>query len=128
MRDLSASLFQRFRMRDEVSRSTFFGIPESDGGAFMFPAGSAAFGYKAKATLMVIAANGDGWDHVSVSTKARCPEWGEMMLIHRLFFRPDEVTVQYGMPEADHISVHPYVLHLWRPHGVVLPVPPPIMV
>lgn len=128
MRDLSASLFQRFRDRGEAARGVFFGIPESDGGAFLFPAGTTGHGYKAKAALRVIAANGDGWDHVSVSTKARCPEWGEMMLVHRLFFRDDEVTVQYGMPKADHISVHPYVLHLWRPHGVVLPLPPPIMV
>lgn len=128
MRDLSASLFQRFRDRGHGARTIFFGIPEGLGGAFMFPAGTAAHGYKAKAALRVIAANGDGWDHVSVSTKARCPEWGEMMLVHRLFFAPDEVTVQYGMPVSDHISVHPYVLHLWRPHGVVLPVPPPIMV
>lgn len=128
MRDLSAPLFQRFRDRGEAPRRIFFGIPEGLGGAFLFPAGTTGHGYKAKAALRVIAANGDGWDHVSVSTKARCPEWGEMMLVHRLFFAPDEVTVQYGMPVSDHISVHPYVLHLWRPHGVVLPVPPPIMV
>ena len=128
MRDLSTSTLQPYRDRSKDVRAIFFGIPESIGGAFLISSGVVCDGYKAKVNLRVIAANGDGWDHVSVSTKARCPEWGEMMLIHRLFFAADEVAVQYCMPKTDHISVHPYVLHLWRPHGVVLPVPPPIMV
>ena len=28
--------------------------------------------------LAVIASDGDGWDHVSVSHRARCPKWDEM--------------------------------------------------
>lgn len=40
------------------------------------------------APLMVIASQGAGWDHVSVSRVNRCPNWPEMEKIRRLFFLP----------------------------------------
>jgi hypothetical protein len=94
------------------------------GGAFHFKLSDDGPGF------VVVASNGDGWDHVSVSTKDRCPTWEEMDRIKRLFFRPDEVAMQLHVAEADHISRHPYTLHLWRPHGTkrAIPLPPPIMV
>ncbi|RUV47801.1 MULTISPECIES: hypothetical protein [unclassified Mesorhizobium] len=78
--------------------------------------------------LRVIASNGDGWDHVSVSLANRCPRWQEMEFIKRAFFRPDEVAMQLHVPPADHISHHPFCLHLWRPHAGAIPLPPPAMV
>lgn len=74
--------------------------------------------------LRLIAANGDGWDHVSVSLATRCPTWEEMETIKRLLFHPHEVVIQYHVAVKDHINVHPYVLHMWRPHNVVIPLPP----
>lgn len=78
--------------------------------------------------LRVIASNGEGWDHVSVSTDRRCPNWEEMEHIKRIFFKPDEVAMQLHVAESDHISQHPYCLHIWRPHDVWIPLPPPIFV
>jgi hypothetical protein len=78
--------------------------------------------------LSVIAASGEGWDHVSVSTPHRCPSWDEMEHIKRLFFNDNEVAMQLHVPPTDHISVHPHCLHIWRPHGVDIPLPPKGMV
>jgi len=76
------------------------------------------------AALRIIAANGGGWDHVSVSLVDRCPTWDEMEHVKRLFFKPDETAMQLHVPPSDHINRHPYVLHLWRPHRCAIPMPP----
>lgn len=74
--------------------------------------------------LCVIASSGAGWDHVSVSRRNRCPNWPEMDYVKRLFFRDDECAMQLHVPVADHISVHPNCLHLWRPLKEDIPRPP----
>ena len=74
--------------------------------------------------MVVIASNSEGWDHCSVSRKNRVPNWAEMSAIHRLFFQPDEVAMQLHLPPSQHINVHPFVLHLWRPHTETIPLPP----
>lgn len=78
--------------------------------------------------LRVVASAGEGWDHVSVSRQTRCPNWPEMCFIKGLFFRDDETAMQLHVPSSDHINVHPFCLHLWRPHGIAIPRPPSIMV
>lgn len=78
--------------------------------------------------LRVIASDGDGWDHVSVSVEGRCPTWHEMEFIRRLFFQDQETVMQLHPPLADYINHHPYCLHLWRPHAAPLPRPPKWMV
>jgi hypothetical protein len=65
--------------------------------------------------LAIIASNGMGWDHVSVSRADRCPTWDEMELVKRLFFKDDECAMQLHVPPSDHINCHPNCLHLWRP-------------
>ena len=66
--------------------------------------------------LRIIASIGGGWDHV--------PNWAEMEFVKRAFFAADEVAVQYHVPPDDHVSFHPYALHIWRPQTVALPRPP----
>jgi hypothetical protein len=78
--------------------------------------------------LRIIASDGMGWEHVSVSRSDRTPSWAEMEQVKRAFFKDDETAMQLHVPPTDHISVHPYCLHLWRPHGKVIPRPPAIMV
>ena len=81
---------------------------------------------------LAIVSDGEGWDHVSaricVGKKERCPYWEEMCRIKDLFFKPDEVVVQYHPKEEDYVNVHKSVLHLWRPQGVEIPTPPKWMV
>jgi hypothetical protein len=79
--------------------------------------------------LRVIASNGMDWDHVSVSTSRRCPTWIEMEWVRDKFFQPWATVVQYSVPRIQHVNVHPYCLHLWRPHRFPnLPLPPVGMV
>lgn len=79
--------------------------------------------------LCVLASVGGGWDHVSVSLPDRCPTWAEMEQIKRLFFKKSEVAMQLHVTEDNHISQHPYCLHLWRPKFPRrIPLPPGWMV
>ncbi|MBW1812170.1 MAG: hypothetical protein JRJ39_00480 [Deltaproteobacteria bacterium] len=74
--------------------------------------------------LLVICGCGEGWDHVSVSLKHRCPKWEEMCFIKNLFFKSDELAIQFHPPEKDYINVGKTVLHLWRPWDQEVQLPP----
>lgn len=115
MRNLS-ELNRHRQVREEIKR--YGGIGTDTGGLFAFK--SPVDGK----TLWVIAASGDGWDHVSVSKTASIPKWQEMEFIKRKFFHPHEVCMQLHVAEAEHISFHANVLHMWRPHEGEIPLPP----
>lgn len=78
--------------------------------------------------LQVIASDGLGWEHVSVTWRDgdhyRTPTWDEMCLIKDLFWGLEECVIQYHPPRSRYVNVHPHVLHLWKPIGVELPQPP----
>lgn len=93
-----------------------------DGGAFRFNSPID------KAPLVVIASFGMGWDHVSVSRKNRCPNWPEMCFIKDIFFKDDEVVIQYHPKKSEYVNDHKNCLHLWKPHNIELPMPDVIMV
>lgn len=117
MKNLLSPEFEKHRLRQHEDE--FWGIfPRDKGG--MFAIASPSY----KVILRAIVSNGDGWDHVSVSTAVRCPTWEEMEFVKRFFFKDDEVAMQLHVPPSDHINVHPYCLHLWRPHDVAIPLPP----
>ena len=78
--------------------------------------------------LCVIASDGEGWDHVSVSRERKIPSWTEMEQVKRLFFKDNECAMQLHVPVSSHISCHPRTLHLWRPHQFEIPRPPPHLV
>jgi hypothetical protein len=65
------------------------------------------------------------WEHVSVSTRSRTPNWREMEYVRSLCWADDELVLQFSVPRQKHINLHPYCLHLWRPIGVDIPLPPP---
>ena len=56
----------------------------------------------------------EGWEHVSVSTARRPPNWQEMCFVKDLFWEDEEMAIQYHVPVSQHINNHPFVLHLWR--------------
>lgn len=91
-----------------------------EGGAFALKVG--------KQTLRIIASWGGGWDHVSVSLPHRCPTWEEMETVKRAFFQDHEAAYQIHAPPADHVNIHPYTLHIWRPQAGGIPMPPKYMV
>jgi len=78
--------------------------------------------------LYIITSCGFSWDHVSVSTKNRCPNWLEMNFVKDLFWGPEEVVFQLHPAKKDYINAHPYVLHLWKHQTKEIPLPPKWMV
>ena len=93
-----------------------------------YPAGDERNGCFIVGELRIIASNGMGWEHVSVSRRDRCPTWDEMCQIKALFWDEDDCVIQYHPPRSEYVNNHPNCLHLWRPIGVSLPMPPSIMV
>lgn len=77
---------------------------------------------------VVVFSNGGGWDHVSVSFSNRTPTWDEMCEIKRMFFRPDEICVEYHPADSEYVNNMPYCLHIWRPQQEPIPTPPSWMV
>jgi hypothetical protein len=70
----------------------------------------------------------EGWEHVSVSTRRRIPNWIEMCFAKDLFWAPEDCVVQFHPPQSAHINNHPNVLHLWRSTTRKFPMPPSILV
>lgn len=81
-----------------------------------------------KVRMKVIASDGGGWDHVSVSLKTRIANYYEMKKIRRLFWGDDDIVVEYHMGETNHVNIHKHVLHLWRCQVGKFPTPPRIFV
>jgi hypothetical protein len=68
------------------------------------------------------------WEHVSVSRSDRCPTWAEMCQIKAIFWDEEDCVIQYHPPKSEYVNNHSFCLHLWRPVGLALPMPPSIMV
>ena len=95
----------------------------ADGGIGEIWQGSRAFG-------SVIWSFGGGWEHVSIApySRSRTPTWEEMCRLKDMFFRDDEVVVQYHPAKSEYVNNMPNCLHLWRPLNEIMPTPPSIMV
>lgn len=78
--------------------------------------------------LKVIASDGEGWEHVSVSLPDRCPTWAEMCRVKELFWDDGDCVVQFHPPRSEYVNNHPYCLHLWRKVDGEFETPPGYMV
>lgn len=65
----------------------------------------------------IIASDGEGWEHVSVSTCNRIPNWEEMVFIKDMFWSEDDLVVQLHPTKNKYVNNHPFCLHLWRKAG-----------
>lgn len=119
MRDLNN--LNRFRDSSPEIIKHYGDAGDAFGGVFNFKSAKGE-------QIRIIASIGEGWDHVSVSLQKRCPTWDEMETVKRAFFREEETAMQLHVPASDHISYHPYCLHLWRPIDEDIPRPPDWMV
>ncbi len=121
MRDLHN--LDQFRVRTTYVLESFGSYGDGGNGAFLIPVPGQ------RTVLKVLASNGDGWDHISVSVNGeqRTPTWAEMEIAKKAFLG-DVVAMQLHLPKGDHINCHPYTLHVWRPHNVEIPLPPKMMV
>lgn len=107
-------------------RKGAFGTDERHGnnGAFMIAHPNPA----SSLTFSVIASDGAGWEHVSVSLRARTPTWEEMCFIKGQFWDDEDLVVQLHPPRSEWVNNHPHCLHLWRSVTHLMPVPPGWMV
>lgn len=123
MRNLHVTDIDRWRDRSGHVFDYYGGIGDETCGVFNLPSPID------QVSMHIVASQGEGWDHVSVSRSNRCPNWIEMEHVKRLFFAPNEVAMQLHVAAADHLSVHAYCLHIWRPNdGREIPLPPKMMV
>lgn len=118
MRDLT--YLEKYRCRD-LERALYGVNGDGSNGMFKVFVGGRSF--------HVIASNGGGWEHISVSRpNGKTPTWDEMCVIKDMFFTADEVVVQYHPKKSEYVNVHEGCLHLWRPTEDTLPTPPRIYV
>lgn len=116
----------RFRVR----KGEYATDDASNFGAFFVPV------RLGQAPLKIIATDGQDageygpvpWEHVSVSLPNRCPTWEEMAYVKSLFWDDTDCVIQYHPPRCEYVNNHPFCLHLWRPVGVEVPLPPSIFV
>ncbi len=78
--------------------------------------------------LKVIASDGAGWEHVSVSLPNRCPTWAEMAYIKDVFWDDTDCVVQFHPPRSEYVNNHAFCLHLWRAIDAQFPLPPSLLV
>lgn len=78
-------------------------------------------------TFVFIFSWGRDWEHLSVSTKRRCPTWDEMGYFKDIFWKPEECCVQYYPRKSQYVNNHPNCLHIWRPLKENVPEPPTIL-
>lgn len=81
--------------------------------------------------LVIVASGADaddemseGWEHVSVSTRRRPPNWQEMCFVKDLFWEAEECVMQLHPPQSQYVNNHAHCLHLWRPKHQTIPQPP----
>lgn len=121
MRDLNT--LNQYRL-DEAELRTYGIAGDSGNGMFKVYVGGKSY--------FVIASDGGGWDHVSVSPaigrRSGCPSWDVMCAIKDLFFDEEETVIQYHPPKSEYVNNHPNCLHLWRPQKQDIPRPPKIFV
>lgn len=85
------------------------------------------------AELKILSSNADfpeseGWEHVSVSCKNRCPNWPEMCFVKSLFWGADECVIQFHPPKADYVNNHAFCLHMWKDTRTEARRPPSVLV
>jgi len=80
--------------------------------------------------LRVVASEGEGWKHVSVSIEGENtpPKWDTMCAVKDLFWESEDCVVQFHPPRSEYVNFHPGCLHLWQPIDQPFPTPPSIMV
>jgi hypothetical protein len=76
----------------------------------------------------VIVSNGSDWEHVSISSKNRTPNWETMNSLKDLIWNNDETVMQLHPKKNDYVNNHEHCLHLWKPLNEVIPVPPSVLV
>ncbi|MGY3615716.1 DUF7694 domain-containing protein [Bradyrhizobium sp. USDA 10063] len=114
------------KLEDGRIRQGYYASTAQDGprGAFMIMGPTGEY-------LTILSSGTDrefGWEHVSVSTRRRTPNWAEMVFTKNLFWDESECVVEYHPPRSDYVNHAPNCLHLWKPVTGDIPMPPSFLV
>lgn len=112
------------RCRVRAKQDPMFGTTEADGfnGFFCLKLNGLP--------VKVIASDGMGWQHVSVSLASsnNPPSWPIMCQVKDLFFEPTDWVCQFHPAHSEYVNNHPGCLHLWRYTAGEFPKPDRLMV
>lgn len=80
--------------------------------------------------LRIIASDGEGWQHVSVTIEGgnQPPPWAIMCAVKDLFWNDEDWVCQFHPAKSEYVNHHLGCLHLWKPVGREMPTPPSILV
>jgi hypothetical protein len=53
------------------------------------------------------------WIHCSISRPNRIPSYNELCRVKELFLGKDSLALMLFVPEAEHVNIHDFCLHLW---------------
>ncbi len=83
-----------------------------------------------KDRYQIIASDGMGWEHVSVTyyKRKKTPTWDDMCFIKSQFWDEEEAVYQLHPPKSSYVNQHKHILHLWRSKDEDIPMPPVILV
>lgn len=59
--------------------------------------------------------DGRDWLHVSASRPMHMPSYLDMKFVKKIFVGPERFAYSVWAPDAEHVSIHDYCLHLWAP-------------
>lgn len=84
--------------------------------------------------LYVQALNHFGWEHIGAYVvnfgerqfPYRIPTSKEMEFLKNLFFEKDEAVIEVHPRKCDYVNINIFMLHLWRPNRISIPVPPKV--
>lgn len=112
---------EQFRLTEHKERS----LREKWGnnGAFRIPST-----VRTRLALMIVASDGEGWEHVSVSTVVRTPTWEEMCFVKNLFWDEEDEVIQFHPKRSEYVNCHPHCLHMWKPVGKEILMPPTYLI
>lgn len=110
-----------------VSGRLASGPEDGNNGLFRLPAAGLS------RDLYAVASDGQGWEHVSVQAcdfrrRSATPTWEEMCRVKDAFWDGEDVVMQLHPRRSEYVNCHPNVLHLWRPIGREIPIPPTTLV
>lgn len=116
-----------FKVKEEYRvKNGILGSDESFGnnGAFIVK--------RIRTTFVIIASDGEGWEHVSVHCvnegKERTPSLEEMCFVKGLFWGEEDCVIQYHPAKSEYVNLHKHTLHMWRPSTANIPTPHKLMI
>ena len=102
----------KYRLPNAVLISiSFFGGDPKGNGVFRVRT------FKSGRRFQVIATDGGGWDHVSVTPldkPNKIATWDEMCEIKDMFFLPEEEAIEFHPKKSEYVNLAKNCLHLWR--------------